>query len=103
MSASASPSATLHASANLMSATRNVRSSAMESMRAVSDIGLPLFQVLFDQVGLLGEERHVLRRFLEERAERLDRVLELLLELLLLLVAPGVLEVAHARVQAGHE
>src|SRR4051812_18543533 len=100
MSDSASPSATLHASTNLISATRKARSSAMESMRAVSDIGrLPLLQVLFDQVGLLREERHVLCRFFEKRSERLHGVLELLLELLLLLVAPGVLEVAHPRVQ----
>ena len=40
---------------------------------------------------------------LEEPAERFDGVLEGVLEFLLLLVAPGVLEVSHSRVKPGDE
>src|SRR5688500_17660714 len=104
MSASASPSAALHASTNFSSATRNARSSAIESMRAVSPTRIsPLLHVFLDQVRLLRQKRHVRRRRLQEPSQRLDGLLEALGELFLLLVAPGVFEVAHPRVQAGDQ
>src|SRR4051812_23796930 len=58
-----------------------------------------LLEVVFDQRSLLPQELHVRVRLLEEVGQPLGRRLKALRELSLLLVAPGLLNRAHLRVQ----
>src|SRR6186713_2229429 len=104
MSASASVSAALAASANLKSARLKFAIASMDATLASDNRqSSSLLQIVLDQRRLLPQELHVLVRRFEEISQPLGGLLEGFGELSLLLVTPGLLERAHLAMQAGDE
>src|SRR4051794_6757954 len=99
---STAASASMASARNLATAACSSRSASTDLTSAVSMPGSSaLLQVVFDPLGLPQQEGDVLGGRLNKTRQHLHRLVELLGELGVLLVAPGVAEADHLAVQGG--